>query len=521
MHVMESDVFWLHKIDAAEALGAIGGAKGARELLRLMQSARCRGVRQAAVRAAPAFPCEDEAINALAERLVREEDDCVRIWMPRALAKIGSERCAEVLITALADSGDSFVRFWSAVALMEMRHAAACETLIDRLKNDPDSEVRWVCAGALTDLGCEQAAEALKLAMDGDSCEKIRHAAAGSFARLAGDSAVDAIVARITSTASWDADEAEWSEFARTGDRRLIEALVDRMLHGAHFPMRSTAAAALAHAADALREIGGRGAESALPGCFATEVSDRVVSAIVRALGAIGGRRAERLLIRTAQDRPDHEHLGNIVEALTSIGTAAPVDLLTEVMERKGGQGPVAELARKALWAIGQRTGAWIRPVRPGGSSRPRGASAALGAAGSLSGSRRVSASGSDRERMKMDVERHAVRAVWADEIERAIDSIKRTKFDKWMRREWHKAAARERWSEGRKARWMEWKRRRSHGTSRDDPRQPDRAPVTQSKVWVRGHVPPEFLDWAERHWSHDNETKAMLSECCFEAWEG
>ncbi|MFC1805630.1 hypothetical protein ACFL09_01450 [Planctomycetota bacterium] len=46
----------------------------------------------------------------------------------------------------------------------------------------------------------------------------------------------------------------------------------------------------------------------------------------------------------------------------------------------------------------------------------------------------------------------------WADEIERSIDNVKRTKLDKWMRREWHKAGARSHWSADRKARWEEWR---------------------------------------------------------------
>ena len=29
-----------------------------------------------------------------------------------------------------------------------------------------------------------------------------------------------------------------------------------------------------------------------------------------------------------------------------------------------------------------------------------------------------------------------------------------------------------------------------------------------------------EFLDWVDRYWSHDDETRVMLSECCFEVWE-
>ena len=62
-----------------------------------------------------------------------------------------------------------------------------------------------------------------------------------------------------------------------------------------------------------------------------------------------------------------------------------------------------------------------------------------------------------------MDVERQAVGSVevaWHEEIENAIDRVKRTKFDKWMRTEWHKAGARERWTAGRKAGWVRW----SHG---------------------------------------------------------
>ena len=71
---------------------------------------------------------------------------------------------------------------------------------------------------------------------------------------------------------------------------------------------------------------------------------------------------------------------------------------------------------------------------------------------------------------MRMDMEGIEVRgasAAWVDEIEHAIDNVKRTNLDKWTRREWHKAGARDHWSEGRKA---EWKGRRldwtaGHGT--------------------------------------------------------
>ena len=117
-----------------------------------------------------------------------------------------------------------------------------------------------------------------------------------------------------------------------------------------------------------------------------------------------------------------------------------------------------------------------------------------------------------------MDAARYEGRstvASWQGEIEEAIDNVKRTNLGRWMRREWHKAAARDRWTARRKAKWLEWKRDRSPETSRGA-----RGSVAQSMVWVKGHVPKEFLDWVERHWSHDGETRAVLSECCFEKWE-
>ncbi|MBL7223577.1 MAG: hypothetical protein ISS72_06980 [Candidatus Brocadiae bacterium] len=121
---------------------------------------------------------------------------------------------------------------------------------------------------------------------------------------------------------------------------------------------------------------------------------------------------------------------------------------------------------------------------------------------------------------MKMRVERHTVRSACQEEIEHAIDNVGRTKLDRWMRRQWHKAGARDRWSEGRKAKWVEWKRHPSSGVFRGGGHQPDRGSVAHSKVWVKGHVSCEFLDWAERYWSHDDETRAMLRGCCFEVWE-
>jgi hypothetical protein len=112
-----------------------------------------------------------------------------------------------------------------------------------------------------------------------------------------------------------------------------------------------------------------------------------------------------------------------------------------------------------------------------------------------------------------------AMMAAWQDEIERAVSNVKRSRFDRWMRTEWHKAGARDRWSKGRKVRWIEWMRRGLVGAVPEGPYRPDRPQVRQSEVWVKGRVPKELLDWVERHWSHDDETRAVLCECCFEVW--
>ena len=116
-----------------------------------------------------------------------------------------------------------------------------------------------------------------------------------------------------------------------------------------------------------------------------------------------------------------------------------------------------------------------------------------------------------------MGIERYTDGSACREEIETAIDRVKRTKLDRWMRKEWHKASARDQWSESRKAKWDDWREEHSCTPARV---RSDRSCAMQSKVWVKGRVPKEFLDWAERYWSHDDGTRVMLSGCCFEEWE-
>ncbi len=44
------------------------------------------------------------------------------------------------------------------------------------------------------------------------------------------------------------------------------------------------------------------------------------------------------------------------------------------------------------------------------------------------------------RESGGTDYEKAYLLAAWRSEIQRAIDSVKRTKWDKWFRREWYRA---------------------------------------------------------------------------------
>jgi len=110
--------------------------------------------------------------------------------------------------------------------------------------------------------------------------------------------------------------------------------------------------------------------------------------------------------------------------------------------------------------------------------------------------------------------------AAWAEEIERAIDKVKRTQRDKRFKREWHKADARRQWSADRQARWEDWRARRSRGVAQHETGQPKPVPVTPSKVWVRGRVPREFLDWVERQEGSGPEEREMLAECFLEEWQ-
>ena len=76
-----------------------------------------------------------------------------------------------------------------------------------------------------------------------------------------------------------------------------------------------------------------------------------------------------------------------------------------------------------------------------------------------------------------------AARAEWAEEIERAITNVKRTELDKWFRREFHKAAARSRWSADRQARWEEWRKKHHHDAARNQVGQREGIRTRSSKV--------------------------------------
>jgi len=108
----------------------------------------------------------------------------------------------------------------------------------------------------------------------------------------------------------------------------------------------------------------------------------------------------------------------------------------------------------------------------------------------------------------------------WREEIEHAIDNARRTESDRRLREGWYKAEARRRWSKERKARWRDWREEHSSEEGRDPTQQPDRPVTGGNRIWVKGHVPKGFLEWAEKHGSHDENTELVLAACCFEEWK-
>jgi len=109
---------------------------------------------------------------------------------------------------------------------------------------------------------------------------------------------------------------------------------------------------------------------------------------------------------------------------------------------------------------------------------------------------------------------------VWQKEIEHAIDNAKRTEWGKQLRSGWYKAAARRRWTKDRKARWADWREQHSRGEKQGDPSGPDSPLVDGNRIWVKGHVPEGFLEWAEKRGDHDENTELVLDACCFEEWK-
>jgi len=111
-----------------------------------------------------------------------------------------------------------------------------------------------------------------------------------------------------------------------------------------------------------------------------------------------------------------------------------------------------------------------------------------------------------------------SARAALAEEIERAIDNVKRSAWDKQFRREWHRAAWRR---EGHPAPRRAEKVWRNRSTSwRDGHPRAANAGCRPQRVWVRGRVPWEFLDWLSRQEGSGPEEREMLAECFLDEWE-
>ena len=111
-----------------------------------------------------------------------------------------------------------------------------------------------------------------------------------------------------------------------------------------------------------------------------------------------------------------------------------------------------------------------------------------------------------------------------AEEIERAVDGVKRTRWDKEFRRAWYRAEALRRKGEGGGKGRGRYKRKQSitrrpvtHRGGSDSSRAPSSLAFVRRRIWVRGHVPRRFLDWFEQQQQSDWQEREMLERCFFE----
>lgn len=151
------------RIQAAEALGAVGGADpverdAAAAALRARLGDRSPDVRYVAALGLGELK-DATAVPLVLDRLEEESDPLARQALLIALGNIGDRTAAPAVHAALAE-GSADVRFQATSVLVQLDPEAAGPPLRGALE-DPDAEVRGAAAAALGDLGAAAYADAL------------------------------------------------------------------------------------------------------------------------------------------------------------------------------------------------------------------------------------------------------------------------------------------------------------------------------------------------------------------------
>jgi len=302
--------YWFRRQKVAETIGRIGEQGPLADAL----SHEDRHVRRQAA--------EDlarlggvQAVEPLADALIRDEDSYVRRKAAEALGKSGNINAVWPLIQALLDDEDWLVRWVAAEAMGSIGHSSAVKSLITALKDD-EWPVRWMAAKALGKIGDKSAVGPLIEALK-DNWPTM-WAVAETLGQLEDDRAVEPLVAAL-----WDSDS----------DKYLRQAAVE-----------------------ALARIG-----AAIQGPLIEVLREGDEEARQRAIAALGqmeGPRDLTPLIEALSSGPSYEVWQGAMDALVQIGEPA-VEPLIAVLQ--GGDWMARRRVARTLGQIGNTQA--VRPL--------------------------------------------------------------------------------------------------------------------------------------------------------------
>ena len=178
------------RLNAAKALGMIGGEKAVKPLITVLATNEDGGVRGNAAEALGMIGRE-KAIKPLVTALATDEDGDVRWRAAEALGEIGGEKAVEPLVTVLATNEDGSVRGNAAEALGMIGREKAIKPLVIALVKDIYYHVRRNAAKALGRIGGENAIKPLVTALATDEDGGVRWSAAYALGMIGGEKAVN------------------------------------------------------------------------------------------------------------------------------------------------------------------------------------------------------------------------------------------------------------------------------------------------------------------------------------------